>query len=173
MGRYGDTPLACPGNRERYNGYPTPLLDWTESAYIAAYFALRRHRETGSIVRRCRVYASDPSLVVDEFPEDLLVAGRPSRGRRPASSWRPAFNDDLEVPLDEIFKAALAAELSPVSVPPAPPGTPRVRKPSPSGFQTDNQERQAVEEIRQTLSSMFTSPRALLGGLKFLTRLGL
>lgn len=49
----------------QHHGYPTPLLDWAESAYIAAYFAFRGRACQGD--ERCRVFA----LNIDDMQHDV------------------------------------------------------------------------------------------------------
>ena len=110
---------------------------------------------------------SDPRMVVDEFQGDLLEAGREGCHHRSASRRRTAFADYLNVPLKEFLEAALTAELAPA---PALSGMPRLRG-RPSGcLPRNDQDQRAIEEVQQTLNSMFASTSALLRGMKFLAR---
>ena len=111
---------------------------------------------------------SDPRIVVDEFPDHLRDAGLEGGNRRSTAKQRAAFADSLDVPLEEVLDAALAAEFAPA---PALPGMPRARRRPPSRFPKSDQDQRAIEEVQQTLSTLlFTSHSAVLRGLKFLAR---
>jgi len=110
---------------------------------------------------------SDPRVVVDEFPDDLRDAGREDGDRRSTARPRAPLADDLDGPPEEILAAALAAELAPA---PTLPGMPRLRRRPTSCLPRNDQDQQAIEEVRQTLGSMFASTSTFLRGMKFLTR---
>ena len=43
----------------RHHGFPSPFLDWTESPYVAAFFALREPPNDGATAARVYLYISD------------------------------------------------------------------------------------------------------------------
>ena len=114
---------------------------------------------------------SDPLMVINEFPDDLLEAGRAGHDRQAAPPRRA-------VELAEELGAAMASGdlarwLQAATAAPASPslcGTPKVRGPAINWQPTSDQDQRAIEAAQQTLSSMLTSHSALVRGLKFLTR---
>jgi hypothetical protein len=60
-------------SRLQHHGFPTPMLDWTESPYIAAYFAYREvdANEDGKVV----IYIFDyGAWIARSFGRDFLLA---------------------------------------------------------------------------------------------------
>ena len=54
----------------QHHGYPTPLLDWTNSPFIAAYFAFRNKRADGEFAR---IFVLDQREWIKAVPRSNLV----------------------------------------------------------------------------------------------------
>jgi hypothetical protein len=111
---------------------------------------------------------SDPDLIAEQFPGDLVEAGRADRCRRPAQRQHAAVDNDLAVPIKDMLQRAMAAPHAPAA---ALPGTRKVRWRSSASPLTSDQDQRAVTAIHQTFSTMLAaSDIAFLRGMAFLDR---
>ncbi|TCA02426.1 FRG domain-containing protein [Rhizobium leguminosarum] len=73
-----DNQYAAFWNLLQHHGFPTPLLDWSHSPYVAAYFAFRKRDQSSNPKHKVRIFMFDSEAWRRDFAQlNSVVNARP------------------------------------------------------------------------------------------------